>query len=114
MPTTSARAAGAATDRARTISMRRCTSPASLRCGKGLSGSSTPRNSHSGPHAGHQHRRLADAALYAGVEILGVIAGKVHRGLPRSHLGAHLDDEIRRHAVVEAQVAQLCQEALYL
>src|SRR4028118_1539620 len=58
MPTTSARAAGTATEKARTISIRRRISAASLRCGKGLSGSSTPRNSHSGPQpqlgsAGH-------------------------------------------------------------
>src|SRR5918998_1256145 len=84
---------------------------------------------HPHPHfAGHQHRCLADASLYAGFEILGVISGQVHRGLPRPHLevearqseavkvqialpGAHLDDEIRRHLVVEAQVPLVARAA---
>src|SRR5215204_6267625 len=50
MPTrSSARVVGMVTENTRSMSIRRCISAASLRRGKGLSGSSTPRNSHSGP-----------------------------------------------------------------
>src|SRR5687767_14406230 len=77
-----------------------------------------------GPHAdfaGKHYRCLPDPALYAGVEVPGVITCEVHRRLPCPHLEsqprqrktiqvqstlpcAHLYTEVGRHLVVEAHI----------
>src|SRR3712207_1287798 len=71
--------------------------------------------------AGQLHRRLPYPALYAGAEVLRVVACEVYRGPTRPHLEiqppqrqavqvqvtlpcAHLHDEIGGHFVVEANV----------